>query len=91
MEEKIGIHCFVSGLVQGVWYRASTQEQAVALGITGWARNLSDGRVEVRAFGDREKLMNLHAWLKVGPELAEVSDVTLTEIPFEQHERFGVK
>jgi acylphosphatase len=91
VDEKIGIHCFISGKVQGVWYRASTQDQAKSLGLTGWARNLADGRVEVRAFGERSKLADLHGWLKTGPDLANVSDVSFEEIPFEVHERFTVK
>lgn len=91
MQQKIGIHCFVSGRVQGVWYRASTQDKAKELGLVGWAKNLPDGRVEVLAFGDKDKLLELHAWLKIGPELAEVAEVTFEEIPHEKHERFAVK
>lgn len=91
MQEKKGIHCFVSGRVQGVWFRASTQKKAQELGLTGWAKNLPDGRVEVCAFGTPEKLKNLHAWLHCGPELAKVTEVTLDSIPHENHEDFGVK
>ena len=91
MQEKICIHCFVSGKVQGVWFRASTQDKAKELGLTGWARNLADGRVEVIACGDREKIDELHEWLKLGPELAEVSEVMREEIEWQEHERFGVK
>lgn len=88
---KIGIHCFVSGRVQGVWYRASTQTKAVELGLTGYAKNLADGRVEVIAFGERDQLLLLHAWLKIGPELAEVTEVSIEEIPYVDHQRFAVK
>lgn len=91
MQEKVCIHCFVSGKVQGVWFRASTQEQARQLGLTGWARNLPDGRVEVVACGEREKIHALHEWLKQGPELANVTDVTCEEIDWQEHKRFGVK
>lgn len=90
-QEKIGIHCFVAGKVQGVWFRVSTQDMASDLGLTGWVRNVADGRVEVRAFGERDKLERLHVWLKEGPELAEVIDVTYEEVPWEKHERFAVK
>ncbi len=91
MIQKSGMHCFVSGKVQGVWYRASTQQEAQSLGLTGWARNLADGRVEVKAFGDGEVLQQLFTWLKIGPERAEVTDVTYEEIVWENHERFAVK
>lgn len=91
MEQKICIHCYISGRVQGVWYRASTQEQAKLLGLTGWARNLADGRVEVIACGEREKVLQLYEWLKKGPEMAKVMEVTHEEIPWVEYEQFGVK
>ena len=49
MVDKICINCLVSGKVQGVWFRANTQKEAQKLGVTGWVRNLPDGRVEVLA------------------------------------------
>jgi acylphosphatase len=67
--------CVVAGKVQGVWYRASTQRQALVLGITGYARNLPDGRVEVLACGDEDALRQLQGWLWQGPPAAEVTDV----------------
>jgi acylphosphatase len=67
----------VSGRVQGVWYRSSTQQQAHALGLTGHAVNLPDGRVEVIACGDTAAIDALCAWLRQGPELAEVSAVDI--------------
>ena len=65
----------ISGHVQGVFFRASTRRQAGVLGLTGHAVNLSDGRVEVLACGDREAVDTLHAWLKHGPRLARVDRV----------------
>ncbi len=91
IQEKKGIHCYVSGQVQGVWYRATAQKQANSLGITGWAKNLPDGRVEVLAFGEAEPMQAFYTWLKVGPELAKVTDVSYEEVPHEVHDRFGVK
>ena len=67
--------CLVSGRVQGVWFRGSTQTQARSLGLTGRARNLADGRVEVIACGDDAAVQVLEAWLWQGPEMARVSDV----------------
>jgi len=68
-------HIWVSGKVQGVWYRASTVEEARRLGLTGWVRNLPDGRVEVVAQGPREALEELIAWCHQGPPLAVVDEV----------------
>ena len=61
------IHIFITGSVQGVFFRATTQEKARELGLTGWVRNLPDGRVEVLAEGDEEKLKDLLEWCRGGP------------------------
>jgi len=65
----------VTGKVQGVWFRASTRDQAVALGLRGYAKNLDDGRVEVLAVGAAEAIDALGHWLWQGPPLAKVADV----------------
>ncbi len=62
----------VSGLVQEVFFRHSTLQQAMLLGITGWVRNSPDGRVEGRATGDEAMLDTFHEWLKHGPGTATV-------------------
>jgi acylphosphatase len=67
--------CYVSGRVQGVFYRASTREEARRLGVTGYARNLSDGRVEVLACGEPSAVQSLCDWLLSGPPAARVSDL----------------
>ena len=69
------VRFFVEGRVQGVFYRASTRDKALALGLRGHARNLSDGRVEVLAAGPDAALDALEAWLWQGPERAQVSAV----------------
>jgi acylphosphatase len=69
----------VSGKVQGVWFRASTRDQANTLGLRGYARNLADGRVEVLAAGDDAAIDRLAAWLRQGPPQARV--VELERIP----------
>lgn len=89
MSDKICIHCFASGKVQGVWFRASTQEQAKLLNITGWARNLPDGRVEVLACGERENIAQLYKWLKHGPQLANVTKLTYEELPWQALQEFN--
>lgn len=85
---QICIHCYVSGKVQGVWFRASTKDQAKRLHITGWARNLPDGRVEVLACGKKEKVAELYEWLKHGPQLAKVTDITYEELPWQELQVF---
>lgn len=85
---KMCMHCYVTGKVQGVWYRAHTKEKADALGITGFARNLADGRVEVIACGEKEQLDELFAWLKQGPPLAEVSDLSYEAMEWKEYSGF---
>jgi acylphosphatase len=88
MSERVCKHFYVSGKVQGVWFRASTKEKADQLQITGWARNLPDGRVEVLACGTREKIAVLHEWLQQGPKLAKVTDLIAEEMDWQEHIQF---
>lgn len=71
------INLVVSGQVQGVFYRASTLEQAQSLSLTGWVKNLADGAVEIVAEGPRYALEDLIAWCRRGPPAAEVQDVSV--------------
>lgn len=73
------LHCWVSGRVQGVFFRAATREQALRLGLRGWVRNLRDGRVEVLACGEAAALEGLQRWLGEGPEMALVQRVETRE------------
>ena len=70
---------FVSGKVQGVWFRASTRDEALRLGLRGHARNLDDGRVEVLAVGDAVAIDALAAWLRHGPPRARVDQLERCE------------
>ncbi|MCC7412216.1 MAG: acylphosphatase [Gammaproteobacteria bacterium] len=70
-----GMHCLVSGRVQGVSFRAATRTLACSLGLVGWVRNLPDGRVEVRADGPPDALRRLRRWLHTGPPGARVHAV----------------
>jgi acylphosphatase len=71
--------CWVSGRVQGVYYRGSARARARELGITGYARNLGDGRVEVLACGDPARVSMFIEWLWVGPTSAQVIAVEIAE------------
>ena len=73
------IHIFVSGRVQGVGFRYSTQRKARQLGLTGWVRNTPDGRVEIRAEGPIDVVENFLQWCGEGPPGAAVTGVETIE------------
>ncbi|MDF9391387.1 MULTISPECIES: acylphosphatase [Methylococcus] len=73
------VHVLVAGRVQGVWYRASAARKASELGLTGWVRNLPDGRVELVAEGDAESVDALLVWCRHGPPLARVAGLDVRE------------
>ncbi len=75
MTIKTSVRCLVSGRVQGVFFRANTRHQAERLNLTGFARNLHDGRVEVVACGEPQAIEQLKDWLRQGPEAAEVTGI----------------
>jgi len=77
----VRVRARVTGLVQGVFYRASTVERAEELGLTGWVRNCSDGAVELEAEGPEERVDALLEWCRRGPPAARVRDVTEERIP----------
>ncbi len=70
----------VHGRVQGVWYRGSTQEEAVRLGVTGWVRNVPDGSVELEAEGEAPAVERLLRWCRSGPTMARVVSVAVDSI-----------
>ena len=88
MTAPICRRCFVSGRVQGVYFRASTAARARKLGITGHARNLDDGRVEVLACGEQAAVDALCEWLWEGPPGARVTDVRIEAMTVDPPERF---
>jgi len=88
---KTAVKCWVSGKVQGVWYRQSTLEMASHLGITGWARNLSDGRVELVACGEETKIQRFKEWLWEGPTHAGVTGLVCEEIDIAPMEVFVIR
>lgn len=72
--------CFVSGRVQGVFYRASMVREATRLGVHGWVRNRADGSVEALARGTPEGVQALTDWARRGPERARVDEVRVVEL-----------
>ena len=69
----MSVHLIVSGRVQGVWFRAGAREQALELGLCGWAKNCPDGTVEIHAEGDKKTLEQFITWCRKGPPTARVS------------------
>lgn len=65
----------VKGKVQGVWFRASTRQTAIELGLIGWVKNNPDGSVTVLAHGEPDQLRALEQWCRSGPPLARVTAV----------------
>ena len=79
----------VSGIVQDVFFRAATQMRARKLGLTGFARNRADGRVEVVASGTDEALRELETWLHAGPPAARVDAIEREDLAPQEHSDFA--
>ena len=85
-------HVYISGSVQGVSFRWNTQHQAQALGLTGWVRNLWDGRVEAVFEGDESAVRQAVAWCHTGSRPARVDQVDVHyEEPTGEFRSFGIR
>ena len=73
------IHIFITGRVQGVFFRQSTRVMAIKNNVTGWIRNLDDGRVEIVAEGETQNIDNLVTWCKTGPANSRVDEFELLD------------
>ena len=76
-DEPVTRHLWISGRVQGVWYRESMRLEAERLGVTGWVKNLLDGRVEAMISGDADKVEAMIVWARKGPPAAKVSHIEI--------------
>lgn len=83
-------HCIVSGKVQGVFYRQGTKQQADLYNITGWVKNLPDGRVELIACGEEHDIAELLTWLRDGPPRAQVEEVQVATVPVTDFTNFEI-
>ena len=84
-------HVHISGVVQGVFFRASARDKARELGLAGWVRNLTDGRVEAIFEGEKQAIGKMLQWCTHGPPGAEVKDVeTQWEDPTNEFESFNI-
>ena len=85
-------HAVISGRVQGVFFRASTQEAAAECGVTGWVRNKSDGTVEAMFEGEEDQVYSILEWCKKGSPSSEVEHVAVNWGDYTgEFERFDVR
>ena len=82
MAAKARVHVLIEGRVQGVCFRAFTRDEARARGLTGWVRNLPDGRVEALFEGDQRLLEEMLAWCRQGPRYSYVDHVEADWQPY---------
>ena len=87
----IARHVRVTGLVQGVFFRAWTRDEARRLGIAGWVRNCPDGAVEAHLEGEADKVERMIVLLRQGPPQARVDDVLVVDSASENLDRFEVR
>jgi acylphosphatase len=78
MSERTRAHVYVTGKVQGVFYRANTRDEARSAGVDGWVKNLDDGRVEAVFEGPRPAVESMVEWCHTGSPAANVDDVTVS-------------
>jgi len=81
-KEQLRAHVIIHGLVQGVWFRASTKDEADRLGVTGWVRNQPAGSVEAVFEGEKKKVEEIVGWCHRGPSGASVSKVEIVWEPY---------
>ena len=88
---EIARHVRLTGRVQGVFFRAWAQEQARALGVTGWVRNCPDGSVEAHVEGDEQAVEQIIEKMRSGPPSAQVEDLRVWEIEAFDYDDFEVR
>ena len=84
MTEYLRLHVFISGKVQGVYYRQNTTTRAQELNISGWIRNLKNGKVEAVFEGEKSNVNKLLEWCYSGPKNAIVSNIEIVNEPFKK-------
>ncbi len=88
---NVRVHVFVSGLVQGVFYRQNAKRVADSLGLRGWITNLRDGRVEAVIEGPEERVREMVEWMKKGPPMARVERVEVVREKYaEEYRDFSI-
>jgi acylphosphatase len=86
------VHVTISGRVQGVFFRARTEQTAVSMNLKGWVRNLQNGAVEAVFEGKEENIERMLAWCREGPRLAKVEHVDVIDETYTgEFERFSIR
>jgi acylphosphatase len=88
-DKLVCVRCVVAGRVQGVFFRSATREQALRLGVGGYARNLPDGHVEVLACGSYQAVSQIREWLREGPPMAEVTGIACEPVEYRSTRDFA--
>ncbi len=87
---KVCMKFIVSGVVQGVGFRYHTCHEGNKRGLTGYAKNLDNGDVEVIACGDKSSIESLHDWLKKGPRMSIVNQLLSQQLEFKSYKGFNI-
>ena len=91
-EDRTRARLTIDGRVQGVWFRAATRKAAERFGVTGWVRNLPDGRVEAVLEGQPSRVEEMIGWCRQGPPAARVDGVDVALEPWRgEFERFAIR
>lgn len=91
MSDRVRAHVFVSGQVQGVFFRATTRDTARDRGVDGWVENLEDGRVEAVFEGPEDAVEEMVEWCHTGSPTARVEDVEVEYEPPESLDGFTIR
>jgi acylphosphatase len=91
LEDKTRVHVFVNGEVQGLGFRQAIADKAIEQGVTGWVRNLRDGRVEAVLEGPRDEVYRVVGLCRAGPKGARVDGVQVDREPPRNEKTFKVK
>ncbi len=91
MEDRTRVHVFVTGDVQGVGFRQAVADKANELGVTGWVRNLADGRIEAVLEGPRDEVYRVVGLCRAGPNGARVAGVQVDREPPKNEKTFKIR
>lgn len=92
MTKQVRIRILIEGRLQGMNFRYHTQQQAEKLGLVGFVRNLSDGRIEIDAQGEEDKIEQMLAWCQEGPQNTQIKSILFRyDEPVERHTDFVVR